>query len=441
MPLRSREKIATRHDKKGLRQTGRIEYEHMLRPGLPQKNITNLKSDMSASSTEVKKHPFGMIAVFLSVFLLAAAVIICLQPLEYEVSSSILIRQGKNQPAADLKTELNILRSAELTEKTLAAVGAERLYPQQDDKERAKQFQADFTAHPAQGAARIIELSFCHPDAELAAETVGAAVALFAKQLEKLNDPQTALLMEELELRRKQMQQAQNVLAMFRQNDRLQGIDDWQTQYLGIKRGRLEAVLEEETRMEEVLAGELAELRRQFTALPSSDAASRDEFLKMTLYRQELLRKYEPENPLLAAVEAQLAQLRQQLQPAAAAAKLADQIVAASLAHAKQQEGREAAQRELNQLAASLLRQEEQKKIFSGLMTEVEKSRELYAQQFTKVEERKKTAVKEGYVSVIEPPRPPLKPNRPNKLRSVALAAGLGLLASLLWNRLQSRRS
>ena len=74
-------------------------------------------------------------------------------------------------------------------------------------------------------------------------------------------------------------------------------------------------------------------------------------------------------------------------------------------------------------------------------MAEVEKSRELYAQQFTKVEERKKTAMKEGYVSVIEPPQPPLEPNRPNKLRSIALAAGIGLLASLLWNKLQSRRS
>jgi uncharacterized protein involved in exopolysaccharide biosynthesis len=394
---------------------------------------------MAVFLNRIEAHLAWMLAIFLLTTLFAAAIFIYLQPLEYKVSSSILIRQGKKQTGADLKAELAVLQGDAIAEQVLAALGGERLCPEPGKENRTQWLQKRLLAHAVRPGTRIVEISFRHSDAALAVETVSTVIRLFGQELEKMNDPQTALLEEELHLRRKQMQQAQNVLAMFRQNDRLQGNDDWQMRYHEIKRGRLEAVLEEETQLEETLAGELAKLRQQFAALPTGDAERREEFLKMKLYRQELLRKYDAKEPLIASVDSQLARLRQQLQADEGLERLAEQIAAASAAHAKQQEEREAAQRELNQLAASLMRQAEQKETFSSLEAEVEKSRELYAQQLNKVEENRKAGVQEGYVTVIEPPQPPTKPDRPNKLRSLAAAAVIGLLVSLFWGLLRRR--
>jgi uncharacterized protein involved in exopolysaccharide biosynthesis len=391
---------------------------------------------MSDFSSQLKAHLSGMLAVFFLIALPTAAIMIFLQAPEYEATSSILIRQGKRQGSLEMKPELAVLHSDALAEQVIAAVGPERLFPEQN---RAGQFQRRLQAQPVQGA-RIVELTFRHSDPELAVQTVKTLVRLLGLELEKLNDPQTTLLEEELQLRRQQMQQAQNVLSMFRQNDHLQG-NDWQLQYLEIKRGRLEAVLEEEIKKEQALAEELAELRRQFAVLPADDAESKEEFLKMKIYQQELLRKYEAKEPLIASVDNQLALLRQQVKADESWEKLADRLVLASTAHATQQEEREAAQRELNQLIGNLRQQEEQKRIFSSLEAEVEKSRELYAQQLSKVEGNRKVGVKDGYVTVIEPPQLPLEPFRPKKLSHLAAATVFGLLGSLLYGFLQQRRT
>jgi uncharacterized protein involved in exopolysaccharide biosynthesis len=389
-------------------------------------------------SSQLKAHLSGMLAVFFLIALPTAAIMIFLQAPEYEATSSILIRQGKRQGSLEMKPELAVLHSDALAEQVIAAVGPERLFPEQKQADRAGQFQRRLQAQPVQSA-RIVELIFRHSDPELAVQTVKTLVKFLELELEKLNDPQTTLLEEELLLRRQQMQQAQNVLSMFRQNDHLQG-NDWQLQYLEIKRGRLEAVLEEEIKKEQALAEELAELRRQFAVLPADDAESKEEFLKMKIYQQELLRKYEAKEPLIASVDNQLALLRQQVKADESWEKLADRLVLASTAHATQQEEREAAQRELNQLIGTLRQQEEQKRIFSSLEAEVERSRELYAQQLSKVEGNRKVGVN-GYVTVIEPPQLPLEPCRPKKLSHLVVATVLGLLGSLLYGFLQQRRT
>ncbi len=372
-----------------------------------------------------------MLAVFFLIALPAAVFMIRCLPPEYKVSSSILIRQGKRQVSPDMKPELTVLHSDALAEQVLAAVGAEQLFPQASQGGRVQQFQQRFRVQPVQGADRIVEITFQHPEQQLAVEVVSAVIRLIGLELKKLNEPQASLLEEELLLHRQQMQQAQNVLAMFRQNSRLYS-DDWQMQYLEIKRGRLEVVLEEETRQEQELAGELAKLRQQFAAFPVGDAESKEEFLQMKLYRQEIMRKYDAKEPLIASVEEQLKLLRQQIQADKAVERLVDQIAQASAAHAEQQGAKEAVQRELNQIARSLQQQAEQKKVFSSLEAEVEESRTRYAQQLNKVEEIRKAGMKEGYVTVIEQPEPS-EPVRPKKLPRLAMAVFFGLIGSLLY--------
>jgi uncharacterized protein involved in exopolysaccharide biosynthesis len=387
-------------------------------------------------SSRIKTHLFGMFAIFFLITL-PITVISFLQTPEYEVSSSILLRQGK-RGSADLKTELAVLQGNVLTEQVLAVVGAEQLFPESGEGGRVRQFQQRLEAHLVRRS-RIVEIRFRHPDPELAVKTVTTAVRLFGLELEKLDDPQSVLLEEELLLRRKQLQQAQNVLSMFRQNSRLHA-PDGQMRHLSIERGRLEAVLAEESKRELELAGELDELRRQFAAVPVKAEASRNEFLKMKLYRHELLRKYDEKNPLITSVEEQLAKIRQQLQGGDALEALADWIVLANAAHSRQKEGKEVAQLQLSQLTDQQRQQVEQDDLFSSLEVEVDKSRELYAQQLNKVEENRKAGAKEGQVTVIEQPLLPLEPVSPKKLRNIVTAALFGLLCSLLYGFCRQQR-
>ncbi|MGX9727074.1 MAG: GNVR domain-containing protein [Candidatus Electronema sp. VV] len=325
-----------------------------------------------------------------------------------------------------------------LAEQILKAVGPMRLFPEADEEGRLRQFQQRLRAKAVRNS-RIVEITFRYSDPVLAAEAANMAVRLLGPELEKLDDPQTALLEEELLLRRKQLQQAQNVLSMFRQNSRLH-LPDHQMRHLAIERGRMEAVLAEEARKEQELAGELAELRRQFAAVPVKAEESRSAFLEMKLYQHELLRKYDATQPLAVETGKQLERMRQQLQGGADLDALADWIARTNAAHSAQKEAEEAARLQLDNLAEQQRQQAEQEKIFSSLEAEVEKNRELHAQQLNKVEASRKAGVKAGLVTVIEQALPPVQPARPKKLRNMLAAVFFGLLGSLLWGCLRQRQ-
>ncbi|WP_420209383.1 GNVR domain-containing protein [Candidatus Electronema sp. JC] len=380
----------------------------------------------------------GMVAVFFLITL-PVAVVTFTQPVEYEAKTGILIRQGQ-RGKADLKAELALLHGNVLAEQILKAVGPERLFPEAAGAEdRLRQFQRRLRAQAVRNS-RIVEITFRHSDPELAAEAANAAVRLLGPELDKLDDPQAALLEEELLLRRKQLQQAQNVLSMFRQNSRLH-LPDRQRRHLAIERGRMEAVLAEEARKEQELAGELAELRRQFAAVPVKVEESRSAFLEMKLYLHELRRKYDATQPLAVEAAKQLERMRQQLQGGADLDALADWIARTNAAHSAQKGAEEAARFQLDKLAEQQRQQAEQAKIFSSLEAEVEKNRELYAQQLNKVETGRKAGVKGGLVTVIEQALPPERPARPKKLRNMLAAVLFGLMGSLLWGGLRRRQA
>ena len=404
----------------------------------PLQATTNAMNVMPDFFSRMQANLTGMVAVFFLITL-PVAVVTFTQPVEYEAKTGILIRQGQ-RGKADLKAELALLHGNVLAEQILKAVGPERLFPEAAGAEdRLRQFQRRLRAQAVRNS-RIVEITFRHSDPELAAEAANTAVRLLGPELDKLDDPQAALLEEELLLRRKQLQQAQNVLSMFRQNSRLH-LPDRQRRHLAIERGRMEAVLAEEARKEQELAGELAELRRQFAAVPVKAEESRSSFLEMKLYLHELRRKYDATQPLAVEAAKQLERMRQQLQGGADLDALADWIARTNAAHSAQKGAEEAARFQLDKLAEQQRQQAEQAKIFSSLEAEVEKNRELYAQQLNKVETDRKAGVKGGLVTVIEQALPPERPARPKKLRNMLAAVLFGLMGSLLWGCLRQRQA
>lgn len=403
----------------------------------PLQATTNAMNVMPDFFSRMQANLTGMVAVFFLITL-PVAVVTFTQPVEYEAKTGILIRQGQ-RGKADLKAELALLHGNVLAEQILKAVGPERLFPEAGAEDRLRQFQRRLRAQAVRNS-RIVEITFRHSDPELAAEAANTAVRLLGPELDKLDDPQAALLEEELLLRRKQLQQAQNVLSMFRQNSRLH-LPDRQRRHLAIERGRMEAVLAEEARKEQELAGELAELRRQFAAVPVKAEESRSAFLEMKLYLHELRRKYDATQPLAVEAAKQLERMRQQLQGGADLDALADWIARTNAAHSAQKGAEEAARFQLDKLAEQQRQQAEQGKIFSSLEAEVEKNRELYAQQLNKVETGRKAGVKGGLVTVIEQALPPERPARPKKLRNMLAAVLFGLMGSLLWGCLRQRQA
>jgi uncharacterized protein involved in exopolysaccharide biosynthesis len=368
-----------------------------------------------------------MLAVFILTAPPAAVFFFSLQKSLVEAKYSILV---STEARTDMKSAQAILRSGGLAGQALAAVGGQRLFPEADMDGKLRLFSQQLQIEPG-GSSRTFHIAFRHHEQELAVETAGALVRLFAAELEKLEQ---AALEQELTLSRKQLRQAENALAMFEKNSPPPP-PAAQEELLAAQLEDLERLLAGAAEKERVLAEEFETLRHQFAAAAAAQGKEAQEdwpaFLEMKLYERELLRKYQPNDPLLASVRQQLEMQRARLRnnDGAAAEKLAGQIADAAAVLGGQRKEREDMQRQRNQLAAHAGQQSRpESRASDRLRDDVEKNKTLLARQTSRLEVRQQG----GLITVIEQPVLPLKPVRPKKSLSILAAACFGLLCSLL---------
>ncbi|CAK8724064.1 hypothetical protein GCAAIG_14035 [Candidatus Electronema halotolerans] len=366
----------------------------------------------------------GMLAVFLLTALPAAALMLLLQRPLFEARAQIAVSKG-----TDLPTMLALLRGNVLAEKTLAAVGPEQLFPALSDNERIRQLQRQLNVR-LRRKSRLIEISFRHSDQKLAADTVNALLRL-------VNAPgaaENSAFKEQLAQAQQEVVQAETKLAMLMKNaprtvSQPTAARDEQQAAAGLE----ERLTAEQTKQEKSAAA-LAELRQRFAAL-AGDAEDKDDFLSLKLYEQELLRKYDESEPLVASVRRQLAQITARLEKGSATdsqavEELARQVVRAAAALSAQEEIVATMQRQLHQLQGRNKDVAAKQEISSSrLQDELAASKARLAALLNQMDTPGQQA---GQSTIVERPLPPLQSVRPNKLRLLVAAVCFGLLCCLL---------
>lgn len=367
----------------------------------------------------------GMLAVFLLTALPAAVLMLLLQQPLFEARARIAVSKD-----ADLPTVLAMLRGNVLAEKTLAAVGAEQLFPALQGTERIRQLQKQLQVRLLRKS-RLVEISFRHLDQQMAADTVSTLIKL----ADQPGLPENSAFKEQLVQAQKEVVQAETKLAMLMKNaprtvsQPTAAEDDQQA----VLKKRLAAAQAEQ----EKSAAALAELRQQFAAL-AGDAEDKDDFLSLKLYEQELLRKYDAQEPVVASVRRQLAQISSRLaENSAAVEKLSGQTALAAAVLSRREEAVATVQRQLNQMNQAKKQAAEPEHISHQLQEELSASKVRLAALLNQMQMNSPQA---GQITVIERPLLPLKSIRPNKLRLFAAAVCFGLLCCLLLHILRQEK-
>jgi len=283
-----------------------------------------------------------MLLTVVACLLLAVVVTLLMKPV-YQSDSVIVVKFGRefiyrsevgeaaNQSVPTsanteelLNTLVQLLQSRDIARATLAAVGAERLYPdlrlsdgQPDLTKATERFGRSFSARPLRSS-NVVQLSFQHSDPALAQSTLATLIQIFRdRSLSIYANSQTEFFVQQSELAQSRMVTAADKLADFR------------TRYgaLAYENG-LPLLLQQWSDLSALVArtdGDLAaaidrvkNLRKQAEATPAEITAhvdkepsrvvddARSKLLNLRLREQELLVQFADDSPPLRQVRAEI---------------------------------------------------------------------------------------------------------------------------------------
>ena len=375
---------------------------------------------MKNLSALLRRPVAGMLVVFFLTALPTAVIMLFLQRPLFEARARIAVSNDRDVPIV-----LALLRGNVLAEKVLTAVGPEQLFPNLQGNERIRQLQRQLNVR-LRRKSRLIDISFRHADQQLAADTVSTLIRL----ADHLGQPENSTFNKQLAQAQQEVVQAETKIAMLMKNAPRLAAEPTTAQ--DNQQELLEKNLAAEQAKEEKSAAALAELRQRFAAL-AGDAEDKEDYLSLKLYEHELLRKYEEQEPVVASVRRQLAQIRERLQEnsedSEAVDELAKQIVLAASARSTQEEAVASVRRQLNQLQKQPQEPGRQADISRRLHNELAAGK---ARLTALLNQMEMNGQQTGRITVVERPLLPLKSVRPNKLRLLAAAICFGLLCCLL---------
>lgn len=391
----------------------------------------------------------------------------------FEVSSSIIVPHEKGQESfsstkkenAGSHTAIEMLRGNVLAEQVITSLGATQLF---HDLEQDTQGQEDLLRLAVYAFKRrlavhlvdrtgMIRISFRHQEPEIALQVVNTLIRLFRKQYKRVQNPQSSVQEEQLLVYRRQLRQAENVLSMFRQKNRMVSFEG-RKENIASQYKKMKSLLVTEKEKLKEFSEHLEKLNQRFIAVAEAVerregvrsredfTEARDNFLQLKLYEYELIRKYDEGDQLIADVRQQIKIIRKGIcnqenpsgnnRTAEECDKLdtvANHVVLSRIAYSRQLEKGDFIQRRFRQLENKSQRFAELDGMLNELRLEVENSKAQYAKYAQEIEEKENPAAFSSYVSVIEKPMLPLKLIRPKKLRDISLAILLGSLCGLLY--------
>ena len=286
------------------------------------------------------RHKWAILWTFLAVMVVASAY--CLLATErYESESDLYVNfsrdtsspvntpsgVGQDQEALDQQNILNsliqMLTSASLVDEVITEIGLKNLYPgiaasppssgtQLGAAER--RMKHDLKVEVAKNA-NIIQVTYKHPNPELAAKTANLLVNKFiARELAILRDPQSNFLQEQLEQYHTKLVQSEAALDKFSKQTGISSLDEERTLLLK-QRADIESsfannqaqVTELENR-KQVLQSELATLPLNVEFANENDA-SQSQLVQLEIQREALLNNYRADSQTVQDLEKQIQKL------------------------------------------------------------------------------------------------------------------------------------
>jgi len=284
------------------------------------------------------RRKWAMLSTFLAVMVVAVAY--CLLATErYESESDLYVNfsrdtsspvntpsgVGQAQEALDQQNILNsliqMLTSGSLVDEVITEIGLKKLYPgivasppssgtPLGAAER-RMIKHDLKVEVAKNA-NIIQVTYKHPDPELAAKTANLLVNKFiARELAVLRDPQSNFLQEQLEQYRTKLVQSEAALDEFSKQTGISSLDEERTLLLK-QRADIESsfannqaqVTELENR-KQVLQSELATLPLN-VEFANEDDASQSQLVQLQVQREALLNNYRTDSQTVQDLEKQI---------------------------------------------------------------------------------------------------------------------------------------
>jgi uncharacterized protein involved in exopolysaccharide biosynthesis len=431
------------------------------------------------------KHKYKIIAVSLTIISLVTAASFMLPP-TYEASSSLMVKFGREyvyrsevddmRPPViqfnreeSINSEIEILKSRDLLEKVISALGMERIYP-------------DLTANPPKNItlmdaavlrfqkrvsaksitkSNVIQVSFQHESPQVAAMVVNKLVEFFKeKHLEIFSESRASFLGKQLAIYRQNLDKSEETLVAFKQEHNLVSLEE-QRLLLLKQRVELDTDLKnaenQTTQFEEKISSLKLQMKKISENIPLYQETERyeiiddakGELLSLQLKEQKLLGKHNENSRLVVNVRKEIALVKNFLDQQEKEIKGKVRIGKNSVYQEIEKEmiqtkaelsSFEAKMKTLRVQIASLDNEikelDRQEKDLRQLERERALNEENYQTYMKKLEESRITAEmdqeKMVSVRVIQTATVPAKPVKPNKRLNIILGVVLGISSGLL---------
>ncbi len=309
---------------------------------MEEKQNSNVLLDIVVS---LRKHILGMIIIFIIVMLVVVVTTFRITPI-YEVESSVLVKYGREyiyrsveeQKKGDvsplinynystiINTELEIFNSSELAEEVVNSLGVEKLFPNfvQNDQEKevplslaVQSFRGMLNASHIKGS-NVIRVAFQHQDPNIAVQAVSDLIERFKdRHLEIYKNPEVSFLEQQVARYGKELQEAEEAKRSYKQKHDIFALNEQRVmhikQYLDFKslligeNSILDALLEKQISLEKQLetVPEVV-VHYEDSSQGEGGGATGSKLLQLRLHEHALLEKYPENNRLVTAVRQEI---------------------------------------------------------------------------------------------------------------------------------------
>jgi len=399
----------------------------------------------------------GQIVLFLFVAVCVVAIASFREKRTYVATAQILVKIGRENIQAptfagdkpvitfDLNAEVEILGSRVLAEKVAEALGPAAIYPDPFSSPSldiaAELLRDDLSIEAVEGS-NIINVSFEHEDPQMAARVINTLMDLYLERHLEIHKSPTSheFLREQSQVLDKRRKQAEDKLEAFKNEHNLTALEEEQSLLLR-QEANLRAELNQTLSQQAEIESRFQQFRDQLAATHDtvhlddrtvSDLRAR--LVELELQEHELLTKYSDQSRLVQRLRDEIELVRRKL------VKQRAEIIQQELLRYQTELQALKAKGESQRVHLANYRKNHEKlnrieMEFSRLREEVEVHRQNYRLYLTKFEEARISdemdRQKIANVSVIEPARPPLKPESRNISRNLVLATILGGVGGL----------
>ena len=416
----------------------------------------------------VFKHKTKILAVFLATVITVTAASFIMKP-TYEADSKILIKFGRENiyipatehvspivnlnPQEEINSEIEILKSRGLVERTVRTLGVENIYPGLLKKTPGHKKEALTPFDKAvlmvqkkldiEGVKKsdVIHVRFQHHDPHMAANVVNTLVDFYLDQHLNVhkNPGEYGFFKEQVAIAEKKLKRSEQALEEFKDRHCISSLDN-QKELILKQASDLQAALNKTLRQIDETQNKINEIKTQLAGNPLEItvgmemdrnphvvASLREKLIELQSTEQQLLTKYREDSRTVQNKRMEIGKVKKSLAKEELKIYQAD-LKALRVREASQKAHLAGYQKEINKLNEL----EVQLRRLKRHRDSNEKNYQLY---LTKLEESRISdnmdMEKMANVSVIQTALVPLKPVKPKKLLNIILAVILGAAGSL----------